>query len=49
MYEQNLYKVVEPIKKTTINRLNKGKKWRYGYNKNFKLPLQSWCLDWRTL
>ena len=33
MYKQNLYKVVEPIKKTTINRLNKSKKWKYGYNK----------------
>jgi len=33
MYEQTLYKIVEPIKKTTISRLNKGKKWKYGYNK----------------
>ena len=33
MYEQKLYEVVEPIKKTTISRLNKGKKWKYGYNK----------------
>ena len=33
MYEQVLYKVIEPIKKTTISRLNKGKKWKYGYNK----------------
>jgi len=33
MYEQSLYSVVEPIKKTTISRLNKGKKWKYGYNK----------------
>ena len=33
MYEQNLVKVVEPIKKTTITRMNRGKKWRYGYNK----------------
>ena len=30
---QSLYKIVEPIKKTTINRLNKSKKWKYGYNK----------------
>ena len=28
-YEQTLYSIVEPIKKTTINRLNKGKKWKY--------------------
>jgi len=33
MYEQNLVKVVEPIKKTTITRMNRGKKWKYGYNK----------------
>ena len=33
MYEQTLYKIVEPVKKTTISRLNKSKKWEYGYNK----------------
>ena len=33
MYEQSLYKIIEPIKKTTISRLNKSKKWEYGYNK----------------
>ncbi len=33
MYEQTLYKIIEPIKRTTISRLNKGKKWKYGYNK----------------
>ena len=33
MYEQNLYKIVEPVKLTTISRLNKAKKWEYGYNK----------------
>ena len=32
-YEQTLVKIIEPIKKTTISRLNKGKKWRYGYSK----------------
>ena len=32
-YQQTLYKIIEPIKKTTISRLNKGKKWEYGYNK----------------
>jgi hypothetical protein len=32
-YEQTLYKVVEPIKLNTISRLNKSKKWKYGYNK----------------
>ena len=33
MYQQTLYKVVKPIKSNTINRLNKSKKWEYGYNK----------------
>jgi len=33
MYHQSLYDIVEPIKLTTISRLNKGKKWEYGYNK----------------
>ena len=33
MYEQTLYKVIQPIKLNTISRLNKSKKWRYGYNK----------------
>ncbi len=31
--QQSLYKVVEPIKINTIKRLNKSKKWKYGYNK----------------
>ena len=34
MYQQNLIKVVEPIKLTTINRLNRSKSWEYGYNKD---------------
>ena len=33
MYKQSLYKVIEPIKITTIKRLNRSKKWEYGYNK----------------
>ena len=33
MYEQSLYKVIQPIKINTIKRLNKSKKWEYGYNK----------------
>jgi hypothetical protein len=33
MYEQSLYKIIEPIRANTIKRLNKGKKWEYGYNK----------------
>ena len=37
MYEQTLLKVIEPIKKSTISRLNKTKKWKYGYNKEHDL------------
>ena len=33
MYDQNLVKTVEPVKLTTINRLNRSKSWEYGYNK----------------
>ena len=32
-YEQTLVKIIEPVKRTTITRMNKGKKWEYGYNK----------------
>ena len=41
MYEQNLYKIIEPVKRTTISRLNKGKKWKYGYNKEQDLVVIS--------
>ena len=41
MYEQNLLQIVEPIKKTTVSRLNKGKKWKYGYNKEHDLVVIS--------
>ena len=37
MYKQDLVKTVEPIKHTTLHRLNKGKKWKYGYNKEHDL------------
>ena len=33
MYDQELCKVVTPIKQNTITRMNRGKKWDYGYNK----------------
>ena len=33
MYSQSLVNVVEPIKRTTVTRMNRGKKWKYGYNK----------------
>ena len=41
MYEQTLYKVIEPIKNTTVHRLNKGKKWQYGYNKEHDIVVIS--------
>jgi hypothetical protein len=41
MYEQNLVKTVEPVKKTTISRLNKGKKWKYGYDKEHDIIVLS--------
>ena len=41
MYEQSLVKVIEPIKKTTITRLNRGKKWKYGYNKEHDIVVIS--------
>ena len=41
MYEQSLVKVVEPIKKTTITRLNRGKKWKYGYDKDHDIVVIS--------
>ena len=33
MYKQTLYKVIDHIKPHVISRLNKSKKWEYGYNK----------------
>ena len=41
MYKQTLYKVVTPIKLNTISRLNKSKKWRYGYNKEHDIVVIS--------
>ena len=41
MYEQALYKIVEPVKKTTISRLNKKRKWEYGYNKEHDIVVIS--------
>jgi hypothetical protein len=41
MYKQTLYKIIEPIKLTTINRLNKSKKWQYGYNKEHDIVVIS--------
>ena len=33
MYNQSLCEVIKPIRENTIKRLNKGKKLKYGYNK----------------
>lgn len=41
MYEQNLYKIIEPVKNTTVHRLNKSKKWNYGYNKEHDIVVIS--------
>jgi len=41
MYEQSLVETVEPVKKTTISRLNKGKKWKYGYDKEHDIIVLS--------
>ena len=35
MYKQTLYKVIDHIKPHVIRRLNKSKKWEYGYNKEY--------------
>ena len=35
MYKQTLYKVIDHIKPHVIKRLNKSKKWKYGYNKEY--------------
>ena len=41
MYEQTLYNIVEPIKKTTLTRLNRGRKWKYGYDKDHDIVVLS--------
>ena len=40
-YSQTLYSVIEPVKKTTISRLNKSKKWKYGYDKKHDIVVIS--------
>ena len=41
MYKQKLYEVIQPIKINTIKRLNKAKKWKYGYNKEHDIVVIS--------
>ena len=40
-YEQTLYKIIEPVKRTTISRMNKGNKWKYGYDKEHDIVVIS--------
>ena len=37
MYEQTLVKTVAPIKPNVIKRINRYKKWEYGYNKEYDI------------
>ena len=41
MYKQSLVEIIEPIKKTTITRMNRGSKWSYGYNKEHDIVVVS--------
>ena len=41
MYNQTLYKIVEPLKINTVKRLNKKKAWKYGYNKEHDIVVIS--------
>jgi hypothetical protein len=42
MYEQTLFSIVpDHIKSSTINKLNKAKKWEYGYNKDYDVVVIS--------
>ena len=40
-YEQTLVKIINPVKRTTITRMNRGKKWKYGYNKEHDIVIIS--------
>ena len=40
-YKQTLIKIIEPIKRTTITRMNRVKKWKYGYNKEHDIVVIS--------
>jgi hypothetical protein len=41
MYKQTLVKTVTPIKPNTIKRMNRYKKWEYGYNKEYDIVIIS--------
>ncbi len=40
-YQQKLYRVVDPIPTNKLKRLNKSKKWEYGYNKEVDVVIIS--------
>ena len=40
-YKQTLVKIIKPIKSTTLTRMNRGKKWKYGYNKEHDIVIIS--------
>ena len=46
MYEQTLYKVIDHIKPHVIQRLNRSKKWEYGYNKESRC--YCYISNWRN-
>ena len=41
MYQQTLYKVIEPVKINKLKRFNKAKRWKYGYDKEEDLVVIS--------
>ena len=41
MYEQTLVKTVTPIKPNVVKRMNRYKKWEYGYNKEYDIVVIS--------
>ena len=41
MYKQSLVEVIKPIKINTLKRLNKSKKWKFGYNKEHDIVILS--------
>ena len=41
MYKQTLYKVIDHIKPHVVKRLNRSKKWEYGYNKEYDVVVIS--------
>ena len=41
MYKQTLYKIVQPLKLTLISKMNRGKKWKYGYNEEHDIVVIS--------